>query len=90
MKYNLNDKFIDKFLKSYIWNDTIKNLNIINDEHNSNNNKKNLPLLGELYEKYNLINNLVNIYVTIAKNLGKDDSVQIWLIIYKIIKIYNT
>ena len=89
LQNNLNDKFIDKFLKNYIWNDTIKNLNIINDEHNSNNNKKNLPLLGELYEKYNLINNLVNIYVTIAKNLGKDDSEQIWLIIYKIIKIYK-
>ena len=86
---NINDNFIDKLLKSYVWNNTIKNLNIISDNYERNLDKKDLPLLGELYEKYNLINNLINIYITIAENLGKNDSEQIWFIIYKIIKIYK-
>ena len=85
---NINNKFLEKFLNSNIWNNHIKNLKIIDDEYIVDNNK-NLPLLGELYEKYNLINNLVNIYVSIAGNLSINDNNLIWFIIYKIIKIYN-
>ena len=85
---NLNPSFIESFLKSDIWNNNIKNLNIISDDYNFDSNQK-LPLLGELYEKYNLVNNLVNIYLAIADNLGISDVDLIWFIIYKIIKIYN-
>ena len=85
---NLYPSFIESFLKSDIWNNNIKNLNIISDEYNFDNNQK-LPLLGKLYEKYNLVNNLVNIYLAIADNLGISDNDLIWSIIYKIIKIYN-
>ena len=87
---NKNDhKFIDIFLKSYIWNKSIKNLNIINEDYklNSNsNNNKGLPLLGELYEQYNLINNLVSIYLCSTEHLREDDINQI---LYKIIEMYN-
>ena len=85
---NLNPSFIESFLKSDIWNNNIKNLNIISDEYNFDSNQK-LPLLGELFEKYNLVNNLANIYLAIADNLGLSDIDLIWFIVYKIIKIYN-
>ena len=91
IKNNLNNnEFIDKFLVSHIWNDNIKNFDKINNGFNYNiNEDQKMPLLGELLEKYNLINNLVNIYIVIAENLGRNDVDLALFIISKIIKIYN-
>ena len=84
-KNNNNNNFIYKFLNSHVWNN-VRNLNIINDDSNKN---KKLPFLSELYEKYNLINNLVDIYLIIAENVSKNDKNLTLFIICKIIKIYN-
>ena len=84
----LSPQFINYFLKSEIWNNCIKNLNIIKDDYIPED-YKNMPLLGELYEKYNLVNNLVNIYLSIAENIGINDNEMIIFITYKIVKIYN-
>ena len=90
IKKNQSETFFEKFLKGDIWNKKIKNLNVINDDYNYNLDKnQKMPLLGELYEKYNLTNNLVNIYITIAENLGRNDTNLIWFIICKVIKIYK-
>ena len=88
-KVNLDTNIIEKFIKHYIWNNCIKNLDVFNNNNYKNENSKKMPMLGELYEKYNLINNLLNIYIIVAENLGKNDKNQVFLIIYNIIKIYN-
>ena len=88
LQTRLDSQFINYFLKSDIWNNCIKNLKIIKDDYIPEH-YKNMPLLGELYEKYNLINNLVNIYLSIAENLGINDNEIITFITYKIVKIYN-
>ena len=85
----VDGNFIDKFLKSNVWNENIKNLNIFKKDNNNNENKEKIPLIEELYEKYNLINNLVNIYITVAENLGKNKENEISFFIYNIIKLYN-
>ena len=87
IKKNFNINFIDKFLKSNIWNTNIKGLNIINDDSSFYKDPK-LPLLGELYEKYNLINNLVNIYIIVVENLFGNNK-DILVFIYRIIEIYK-
>ena len=85
---NISDgNFIDKFLKSNAWNEYIKNLNILKNDNNIN--KEKVPLIGELYEKFNLINNLVNIYITVAENLGKNKDNEISFFIHNLIKLYN-
>ena len=86
IKKNFNINFIDKFLKSNIWNSNIKDLNIINDESYFKEPKS--PLLGELYEKYNLINNLVNIYIIVVENLFGNNK-EILIFIYRILEIYK-
>ena len=60
----LSPQFINYFLKSEIWNNCIKNLNIIKDDYIPED-YKNMPLLGELYEKYNLVNTTTNITIII-------------------------
>ena len=86
IKKNFNINFIDKFLKSNIWNINIKDLNIINDDSYFIDPK--LPLLRELYEKFNLINNLVNIYIIVVENLFGNNK-EILIFIYRIIEIYK-
>ena len=88
IQVRLSPQFINYFLKTNIWNNCIKNLNIIKDDYIPED-IKNMPSLGELYEKYNLVNNLVNIYLSIAENIGINDNEIIAFITYKIVKIYN-
>ena len=89
LKAHFDTNILEKFLKHYIWNNCIRNLNLFNDNNIQDVNNKKIPMLGELYEKYNLVNNLLNIYITVAENLGKNDKNQLFFIIYNIMKIYN-
>ena len=60
-----NDKFInDIFLKSKIWNLKLKNIKLENTEK---------PHLGEIYEKNNIINYLLNIYKIISQKTVDND-----------------
>ena len=73
-----NDKFInDIFLKSKIWNEKIKNIKLENSTK---------PHLGELYEKNNVINNLLNIYKIISQKI-EDKNILIF-ILNKIFEYY--
>ena len=89
IKNNLNNNFINAFIKCYIWNEKIKDLNIINNDGKPDKSQK-IPKLGELCEKYNILNNLVNIYIYIIEYLGNNSIDEILFLIYKIINIYKS
>ena len=84
---NNNERFIYKLFKSIIWKNNNKNINILNKELFDLNNEHTF-LIGELYEKFNLVNNLVNIFIYGINNIKENDSDKIWPIIYKIIQFY--
>ena len=74
----VNEKFInDIFLKSSIWKDKIKNIKF------ENNTK---PYLGEIYEKNNVINYLLNIFKLISQKT--EDKNILLFILNKIFEYY--
>ena len=73
-----NDKFINNiFLKSKIWNEKLKNIKLENSPK---------PHLGEIYEKNNIINYLLNIYKIISQKT--DDKDILSFILNKICEYY--
>ena len=88
IKNHSNKNFIHIFLKSDIWNEKIKNLNIMDNGDKSDESQKKLKL-GELYEKYNIINNLINIYLLIVGYKGNINTEELLFITYKVINIYK-
>ena len=76
-----NKNFINEiFIKSKIWTEKLSNIKIENNDK---------PFLEEIYEKNNIINNLLDIYQKISLKINDNEDISIF-ILNKLIEYYYT